>query len=303
MKGKISIGTSAFAIGVYKSNPIPLKKVLSKLQELNFQGIELFGAKPYCHPDDYPTKADRKKLLKDISQMDLEISNYGGEFENHSILYNDRSEIELYKKIFERNLYFCVDCEIQSMRVDTVDEPPLPEGVKYEDAWNRIVETWQECSENAKKEDVLLVWEFEPGFMFNKPHEVVKLVKEINNENFKVMFDTCHAHMSSVVGARQEEPLDILSEGVVELAQLLKEKIGYVHLIDSDNTLHDNCTSTHAPFGSGVIDFHKTIEAITDSGYEGPWWTIDLCFWPKAWEIVEESKNFVKKLLKEHGIL
>jgi sugar phosphate isomerase/epimerase len=160
---------------------------------------------------------------------------------------------------------------------------------------------WQDCAEKAEREGVLLVWEFEPGFMFNKPHEIVKLLEEVSHKNFKVLFDTCHAHMCSVVAARQGEPKDVLKGGEVEFAQLLKGKIGYVHLIDSDNTLHDNWTSTHAPFGSGVIDFSRIIKAILSAGYDNEWWTIDLCFWPKAWEILEESKDFVTNLfyLKE----
>lgn len=303
MKRKVSIGSSAFAFGVYSANPIPLEKVVKRLQEHNFQGIELLGARPYGYPDDYPTKADRKNLLRMIKDHGLEISNYGGEFEGFSLASNDFQERKSYKDTFTRNLQFCVDCEIPSLRVDTVNEPPLQAGVTYEDAWKRIVEIWHECAEQAQKEGVLVLWEFEPGFIFNKPHEVVEMVKDINHENFKIMFDTTHAHMCSVVAARQEEPLDKLDGGEVEFAKLLEGEIGYVHLIDSDNTLHEEWTSTHAPFGMGVINFDDVIDAILAAGYRGEWWTIDLCFWPKAWDLLEESKIFVDELLKKHEII
>jgi sugar phosphate isomerase/epimerase len=304
MKSKVSVGSSAFAFGAYASRPIPLEKVAERLQELNFQGIELLGARPYGHPDDYPALEDRKKLQKMFKNHGLEISNYGADFEGSSPASNDPGERTDFRRLFTKNLTFCADCEIPSIRVDTIHEPPLPSGVTYEDAWSRISSAWHECAEEAEKEGVLVVWEFEPGFMFNKPHGVVKMVNDVDHRNFKVMFDTCHAHMCSVVGAKQTEPVDKLQGGEVELAKLLKGKIGYVHLIDSDNTLHDNWTSTHAPFGKGVINFDAVLQAILEAGYSrDDWWTIDLCFWPQAWEILAESKVFVDNLLKKHGII
>ena len=67
MSNKVSIGSSAFAFGVYTSNPIPLDRVTYRLQELNFQGIELLGCRPYGDPDDLSTDADRKNLKKSVS--------------------------------------------------------------------------------------------------------------------------------------------------------------------------------------------------------------------------------------------
>lgn len=300
MIAKISVGSSAFAFGLYSSNPVPLDRLIKRLQELNFQGIELLGCRPYGDPDDYAKANDRKRLLNMFMDHGLEISNYGADFKERSPASNDPEQRSGYKKLFKKNLEFCVDCEIPSIRVDTVNEPPLIPGVSYEDAWNRMSETWRACAEEAEKEGVLVVWEFEPGFMFNKPHEIVKMLKDVDHRNFKVLFDSCHAHMCSVVAARQEEPLDKLSGGESELAKLLTGSIGYVHLIDSDNTLHDNWTSTHAPFGKGVIDFDVLVEAIKDSGYKDDWWTIDLCFFSKAWEVLEESKIFMDSLLKKH---
>jgi sugar phosphate isomerase/epimerase len=303
MSNKVSVGSSAFAFGVYSSKAVPLDRLTNRLQELDFQGIELLGCKPYGDPDDFPTATDRKKLTKMFLDHGLEISNLGADFKERSPASNDPDERADYRKLFTKNLHFCVDCEIPSIRVDTVNEPPLISGVPYEDAWKRMCDTWQNCAEEAQKEGVLVVWEFEPGFMFNKPHEVAKMLGDVGHENFTVLFDSCHAHMCSVVAARQEEPLDKLEGGASEFAGLLAGKIGYVHLIDSDNTLHDNWTSTHAPFGTGFVDFDKLVDSIVESGYSENWWTIDLCFWPEAWEVLEESKLFIDNLLKKHSLL
>lgn len=303
MPAKVSVGSSAFIFGAYSRNPVPLEKLLKRLEELNFQGIELVGVKPYGDPDELTTKSERKKLLNLFRNHELEISNYGAFFHERSPASNNPGEREEYLKLFGKNLQFCIDCSIPSIRVDTVHQPPITPGVNYTDAWKRFVEAWHTCAEKADKEGVMVVWEFEPGFMFNKPHEIIKMVEEVNHKNFKLLFDSCHAHMCAAIGARQEEPKDILKGGEIEFARMLKGKIGYVHLIDSDNTLHDNWTSTHAPFGTGFIDFDSLIGSILESGYRGDWWTIDLCFWPKAWEVLTDAKKFLDNLLKRHGLV
>jgi len=303
MAGKVSVGSSAFAFGAYASNPIPLDKVLKRLSDLGFQGIELLGMKPYGDPEEIASAADRKALVKKCRSHGLEISNYGADFKEQSPASKDREERNQYRKLFTRNLRFCADCGIPSIRVDTVNEPPLTPGVSYEEAWKRFADVWQQCAEEAQAEGVLVVWEFEPGFQFNKPNEVLKMLEEVDHPNFKVLFDSCHGHMCAAVGARQEEPRNTLPGGEVEFARILNGHIGYVHLIDSDDTLHDNWTSTHAPFGEGFVDFDALVDTIIENGYRDDWWTIDLCFWPKAWDILEESKRFMDNLLKKHGVL
>jgi sugar phosphate isomerase/epimerase len=303
MPARVSVGSSAFVFGVYKSNPIPFDKIADRVQELGFQGIELVGVTPYGDPDEIATTADRRKFRASLARRGLSISNYGADFHGKNPASSDPQERKEYMALFEKNLRFCVDCEVPSMRVDTTIEPPPPPSAAAPDARKRLVEIWQRAAETAMQQGVLVVWEFEPGFTFNRPGEVSAIVKEVGHRNFTVLFDSCHAHMCAAVGARQGEPKDVLSGGAQEFARLLAGKIGYVHLIDSDNTLHDNWTSTHAPFGTGHVDFDSLTREIVSGGYRDDWWTIDLCFWPKAWEILEESKRFMDALLERHGLL
>ena len=94
---------------------------------------------------------------------------------------------------------------------------------------------------------------------------------------------------------------EILLGGVVQFAHMLTGKIGHIHLIDSDETLHDDDTSTHAPLGTGVLDFSTIMPAIKDAGYKDEWWPIDLCFWPKALKVTESNKVFLDELIKKYG--
>jgi sugar phosphate isomerase/epimerase len=298
MQGKISVGTSAFAIGAYKDRPVPFDEVLKRLSAAGYDGIELFGERPYGHPEDYPTAESRRALRDKLAALRLVISNYGADFWGIPLGEDDRTAMK-YEEAFKRNLDFCLDVGADSIRVDTVVDkyPPGDHGKVRE----RYVSTWRRCAELAGKAKVDIYWEFEPGFIINKPSEVAKLVDDIGAPNFKLMFDTCHAQMSGVQGARQEGAKETLPD-VSAFIAAMGARIGTVHLIDSDNTLHHDVTSTHAPFGKGVLRFDDIIEALKKAGYQGPWWTIDLCFWPTAWDLVEPSERFVADLLKRHGL-
>jgi sugar phosphate isomerase/epimerase len=92
-----------------------------------------------------------------------------------------------------------------------------------------------------------------------------------------------------------------LPGGALELARKLRGKIGHIHLIDSDGTLHDDETSTHAPFGDGVLDFDALLPELNQSGCPSDWWTIDLCFWPDAWAVTERCKAYVDRLNAKFG--
>ena len=105
----------------------------------------------------------------------------------------------------------------------------------------------------------------------------------------------------TVIYARQMGKKEVLPGGVEQFIHMLTGKIGAVHFIDSDGTLHDNETSTHAPFGKGVLDFKAITKAFLDAGYTDEWWPIDLCFWSNALEATEPTKKFMDKLVAKYG--
>ena len=302
MTRKLSIGTWAYAFGPYQSNPVPFDTVVKRLGELGYDGVEIGAFKPHIHPDDYPQDADRKKVTDLIHANGLRVSGLAADFWGDKGPATDAAQKDgYYLNLFKKNLKLCTDLGSPGIRVDTVNGPDGAPGVDRKTAWNRIVTLWRECAKLAAEKKVQLVWEFEPGFLFNKPSEVVALVEEVNHPNFSVLFDTCHAYMCGVVGARQPGPKETLKGGVAEFARMLKGKIGHFHVIDSDGSLHNDETSTHRPFGEGKIDFDEVLDAVVkDAGYKGEWFTVDLCFWPEAWEVTEAAKEFLTPYLKKY---
>jgi sugar phosphate isomerase/epimerase len=294
MAKKTSIGGWAYIWGGYEESPIPFKDVVERLSALGFDGIEMAAFPPHLEPN---TKEKRKEIKKMLDDYKLGVSGLAAPFPSPAT-----SKKSDYLDAVKANLEICSDLDIPKLRIDTVDPPTgIPGGMDYETCFSKVAEVWNDASEICMKNNVKLVWEFEPGFLFNKPGEVVRMVYKVDHPNFSILYDSCHAHMCSVVGARQLGKKETLPGGVVQFTYMLTGKIGHIHLIDSDETLHDGDTSTHAPLGTGVLDFDKIIPAILEAGYTDEWWTIDLCFWPKALDVTEDNKKYLDELIKKFG--
>lgn len=291
---KISVGTWAYIWGGYAEKPVPFPTVVKRLRELNFDGIELGAFEPHLQPNTKDTRRELKRMLDDAG---LGISGVAAPFPSPATT-GKRDYLEVVKAHIE----MCQEMGIPKLRTETKDPPThIPGGMDYESCFSTVAQRWNESAELCAKGGISFVWEFEPGFLFNKPSEVVRMTYRVDHPNFRVMFDTCHAYMCGVVGARQLGERETLPGGVVQFAHMLTGKIGAVHFIDSDGTLHDNETSTHAPFGTGKIDFDAVTKAILEAGYKDEWWPIDLCFWENALEATGPAKKFMDTLVSKYG--
>ena len=295
----ISIGSWAYTIGPYAAHPVPWAEVVATLRELGFQGVELGGFPPHPNPDDLPLPEQRAACREELAASGLRFSGLAANLWDQHLI--DAEDPAPYLAAFRKNLDFCVDLGIQGLRVDTVQPPTIFTQVDPETARERVVRTWQRCAREAADQGVYVTWEFEPGFAFNKPSDILRIVEEVDDDNFGVQFDTCHGYMVAAVGARQPGEREVLPGGALELAQRLRGKINHVHLIDSDGTLHDEETSTHAPFGAGLVNFDELLPELNRNHLPHNWWTIDLCFWPDAWEVTRQCKAAVDELNVKYG--
>ena len=119
------------------------------------------------------------------------------------------------------------------------------------------------------------------------------------------MYDTCHGQMLGVVGARQQGEKELVKDQL-ELISKFSGRINHIHLIDSDNTCHKDAdgndeTSAHPPFGDGNLDFDKIVPELAKEKVGHDWWTVDLCFWPEAWDATEKCKTALDSLVSKYG--
>jgi len=296
---RISIGSWAYAIGPYEENPVPWDEVTSKLKALGFDGVELGGFSIHPSPETHPAKEDRDKLLADLEAVGLAFSGFVPNLWGENLI--DTEDPSTYIDAFREGLQFASDLGIKGVRVDCVQPPTILDEMDEDTARQRVVSTWQRCSDEAADKGCYVTWEFEPGFAFNKPSQILRIVEEVNRDNFGVEFDTCHAEMVAGKGARQPGEKETLPGGCLEMAQKLRGKINHIHLIDSDGTLHNDETSSHPPFGDGYLNFDEILPELNRNELSHDWWTIDLCFWPDAWTVTERCKKSIDELNAKYG--
>jgi sugar phosphate isomerase/epimerase len=307
MKKKLSIGSWAYIFNQEKPTT-DFHQVVHMLQDLGYEGVELgsFGAHPT--PFSHPSKADRQRLKKDVADHGLEFSGIAVDlwsFKKPGPSIMDENPTA-YMAAFLGFATFAADLGIKTIRVDAVESPDFFQTSKLDPkvGMDRIIHVWDKCSKIAADFGMNICWEFEPGFVFNKPSEVLKIVDGVRargNANFGVLYDTCHAHMCAVMAANQTGPKETLPGGELELLQKLKGKITHIHLIDSDGSLNEHHTSTHNPFGTGKLNFDKLIPELMNAGVPNDWWCVDLCFWPNAWDVTADSKRFLDKLRAKYA--
>ena len=309
-KARVSIGTWAYLF----NQDVPTTNfhtILHKLQDLGYDGVELGSFGPHPSPVSHPTRASRQKLKKEIADHGLALSGIAVDlwsFKTPGVSILDEIPAA-YVTAFLGWCAFASELDAGTIRVDSVLAPNFfdtEEGKKigYDAGMDRLVSTWDKCSKLAADYGLNVCWEFEPGFVFNKPSEILRVVDGVRakgNANFGVLYDTCHAHMAAAIGANHQGTKEILPGGALELLAKLKGKITHVHLIDSDGSLNEHNTSTHNPFGTGHLNFNELVPALMASGVPHDWWCVDLCFWPHAWEVTAQSKKFLDGLRAKYA--
>jgi sugar phosphate isomerase/epimerase len=315
MRTRSSIGSWAYTIGPYASNPIDFETVCTTLKKLGFDGVELGGFPPHPNPGNpngpndawpgaMPEKSQRAELKAKMQQWGLGFSGIAANLWGEKLINTD--DQSKYIEEFRKNSEFCSDLGIQGIRVDCVQPPTIHREIDYETAMNRVVSTWKTCSDIAADAGQYVTWEVEPGFAFNKPSDAVRIHDAVNKPNFGIQYDTCHGQMVAVVGARHEGGKETYPNQV-DYIRMLNGRINHIHLIDSDNTCHkdangDDETSAHPPFGLGLLNFDEIVpELVKAARLPHDWWTIDLCFWPDAWAATETCKKALDGLIAKYG--
>lgn len=293
---RLSFGSWAFAFGPYAQDPWSFQRICSFVAQAGYDGIEINGFRPHPHPDDFNTDAKGNALARQIAGFGLGISAYAPDL---TAVPPALVPQETYLRQIDSALAFCVRLNISLLRVDTVSPPDEYPPGEYEQRFARLASTFHAAADRAHRAGVQLVWEFEPGFWFNKPSEVLRLIDAVNTPNFKILYDTSHA-LTSAKGRRHAGQPERLDGGATEYARLLAPYVGHLHLIDSVGELHDDETSEHLPFGTGEVNFDAVLDALGATATQLNWWTVDFCFWPRTEIDAIAAVPFVRSLIATH---
>jgi sugar phosphate isomerase/epimerase len=315
MSKRSSIGSWAFTIGPYAAHPIDFDTVCTKLKDLGFNGLELGAFPPHPNPGNpggsnegwtgaMPEKSQRDELRAKMKERGLGFSGIAANLWGEQLV--NTADPSKYIHEFKKSSEFARDLGIRGVRVDTVQPPTIHREIDYNTAIDRVIKTWQTCCDIAASNGQYVTWEFEPGFAFNKPGDIVRIHDGVNRHNFGILYDTCHGQMVGINGSRQEGAREVLPDQIAFI-HLLSGRINHIHLIDSDNKCHKDAngndeTSSHPPFGLGVLNFDAIVpELVKAARLAHDWWTVDLCFWPDAWAATATCKKALDGLISKYG--
>jgi len=287
-KAKISRGSWCLTFGMER--PLSLEQVVKLLSAFNYDGIEIAGFLGHATLDLYSTKQSRKGLVDLCSSHNLEMVGYApgpyGDFGKWPWATGSDEVVKEFSKFFDDSLQFCVDTQINTMRVDPGNFGPLARDADYNAVWDRVVLTFQRQAEQAANVGVKLLWEPETGQIFVKPSEIVKLMDDVNHPNLEIMYDMGHFQAIVALGHNQVQPVETLAGGQVEMIKKLAGKIGHMHVCDSDNNTFANAFGTHLGIGKGKLNVEEILGAVIETGYEG-WWSVDAI--PMGPETIEDT--------------
>jgi sugar phosphate isomerase/epimerase len=289
---KLSMGAWSFSFGPFAAQPKPLDEIAKRLAAAGYDGIELSGYPPHVTLEQYATKESRAELKRFLADLGLGVSGFSPDLTTTNPLVEESRG--KYLELFKRTVELCADLGCPSIRVDTFGAPGSVPDEDYHTTFHRLADLWRDCADTARQAQVPMVWEFEPGFLFNKPSEVFELHERVGHPWFQILFDTAHAYMCCVAGARQHGKREVLEGGVAELLEKLHGSIGAIHVIDSDGTLVGDETSTHELVGAGRIAWEHLTPRLLAVPHVG-WWCVDLCFRADSWELVEDNLRRVKE--------
>ena len=262
---KTAVGLNGFASGERKyKKSYPLDEVLSFIQKTGFDGLELVqGWRVGDYPDPARDAGKVAEMMETYTQGGLRVfsiqTGAGGAFAP------DKTDRRRWLAEMQKHLRFA-----RAIGCDCIGMWPGGglRGQSIDKAIVHLAESFREVGDLAGEQGILAAFEIEPPFVFNTEEHLERILGKANHPNLKTIYDPSHFDLMNRSTGRPHEMLKRI--GV--------ERIGYVHLTDTDGTLRDGGTSKHLACGDGHADIPTSLRVLRDGGFEG-WIMID------AWEI------------------
>jgi len=118
-------------------------------------------------------------------------------------------------------------------------------------AWDRLVDAIEPVVEYARKREVVLGFEPEPGMFVDTMNRYDELVERIDSPHFLLTLDLGHLHCLG------ETPIE-------DYVRRYGEKIVNMHIEDMRTGVHE-----HLMFGEGEMNFRPIFEALDEIDFQG----------------------------------
>ena len=165
-----------------RSRPTTSTSILHKLQDLGYDGVELGSFGPHPSPASHPTKASRQKLKKEIADHGLALSGIAVDlwaFKTPGTSILDENPARVPDRVprlvrLRRRPRRQDDPRRYGRCRRTTSRPTRARRSAPKAGMERHRQRLGQGSKIAADYGMNICWEFEPGFVFNKPSEIVQ---------------------------------------------------------------------------------------------------------------------------------
>lgn len=157
----------------------------------------------------------------------------------------------------------------------------IPDGFSWPKVWENLVESCRFCAEVAKSYGKTVIMEPRVGEIICSVDSMIRLINDVNMENFKANFDTGH------FSAQREN---------VNLA-LMKLEGMYENIHIADNNPEN---AEHLAIGDGTIDWYEFFRILKNMNYDG-YLGLDLGGREKLADSLIRSREYIIKVAASTG--
>jgi sugar phosphate isomerase/epimerase len=252
----------AFSTNAFKKHT--LAEAIDAIADIGYAGVEIMADVPHAYPPSFDS-VQRSELNRRISSRGLAVSNVNaftlfarGDTYHPTWIEDDAAlrQVRIDHTIACIELASELGCRTISLQPGG---PLLGTSLTPDEAGKRFADGLNRVLDSARRNDVILAIEPEPGLLIESSREYL----DFRNRFFR---NDPFIRMNCDIGH-----LFCVGEDPAESIRALGEQVAHVHLEDiAKNRVHQHLTP-----GKGAIDFRSVFAALRDIRYTG-WVTVEL---------------------------
>lgn len=291
----ICLGLNGWATGkndmkIYNYND-PIDMILDHAVEMRYEGIEITNLSIYPYPSNLRSVKEINDYKKKYFSRNLKIAGVQAAAPRSGVSPKEEERLACAKAVVD-NIIFAKELGASYLGVWPGEKQP---DISDCAVVHRLMDTWEKVfalieKERIELDNLIIVEEAEPVECFSNLTIAKTVINEINNPNFKLLFDTAH--------------IDFMTGGeVVKAVKDFEGKIGSIHLADNDGTrwnssIPGGMSSKHIIIGEGNINFMHLLRAFRDVDYKG-WISIDCWQNPNPFKCSEINKRVLDVIIDD----
>ncbi len=236
-----------------------VESTIEIVRDLGFEAIELSAVRPHIwYPEDYSKEGVRQiREIVDSSGLKV-VGLHTDDGSPHTSTLVHQNEKARRWKINNLRTSAELASILDTRMITTTPGYSMAIGTPKETAWEWAMQGLAEAAQACEDYDVIIGLEPCPGTIVADSRDGIRMIRELNLDNVKLILDTGHAMMTFHSSWRENgpHPVDAIRES--------KQYLLHMHA-DDNNGVNDE----HSVPGTGVIDFEAVVKTLYEINYAG----------------------------------